>query len=152
MIHPFMSEWYEWPIMNCHSVPFASSSRGGQIKAQGNPAVWFGVFGNFVLITLLAVCAGGAQAAAACARPAAAGRKGAQGAASRAPRELLAAKGAALEGPPPPEEAPGAPAEELYTPPQGWLIPFVVLWSGYLLNLVPYVYITRSKVRGGEGG
>ena len=28
MIHPFMSEWYEWPVMNCHSVPFASTSLG----------------------------------------------------------------------------------------------------------------------------
>ena len=40
MVHPFMSEWYEWPIMNAHSVPFASTSKGGQIKAQGNPSVW----------------------------------------------------------------------------------------------------------------
>ena len=28
---------------------------------------------------------------------------------------------------------------------RGWLIPFVVLWSGYLLNLVPYQLIKRSK-------
>lgn len=36
-------------------------------------------------------------------------------------------------------------SEPLYTPPQGWVIPGVVLWSGYLLNLVPYMGISRSK-------
>jgi dolichyl-phosphate-mannose--protein O-mannosyl transferase len=30
-------------------------------------------------------------------------------------------------------------------PARGWLIPFVVLWAGYLLNLVPYQLIARSK-------
>jgi dolichyl-phosphate-mannose--protein O-mannosyl transferase len=28
---------------------------------------------------------------------------------------------------------------------RGWAIPFFVLWSGYLLNLVPYQLIKRSK-------
>lgn len=28
---------------------------------------------------------------------------------------------------------------------RGWVIPFVTLWSGYLLNLVPYRLIARSK-------
>ena len=28
---------------------------------------------------------------------------------------------------------------------RGWLLPFVTLWSGYLLNLVPYQLIARSK-------
>lgn len=128
MIHPFMSEWYEWPIMDAKSVPFSATTEGGQIKAMGNPAVWWGAFGNFVLCTVFAAGWLLLRAGKACARPAK--RPAAKGG---VPAGLVPAGGAA--------PAPEAP----FVPPQGWFIPFVTLWCGYILNLVPYMGISRSK-------
>ena len=101
-----MSTWTEWPIMDAHTVPFAATHEGGQLKALGNPAVWWGVTANFLAVTpLWALVAlrlrdwGGVRA--------------------RFPRSA-----AALDP---------------------LLIPFATLYAGYLLNLVPYQLIARSK-------
>lgn len=39
MVHPFMSEWREWPLLGGKSVPFGSSTEGAPITALGNPGV-----------------------------------------------------------------------------------------------------------------
>jgi dolichyl-phosphate-mannose--protein O-mannosyl transferase len=112
--------------MNARIVPFAASSEGGQLKTVGNPAVWWGVFGNFVAVTAVGALWMG-----------------------RALLGLGAKPAAAAAAP-----APAAPAVEPLLAPllapsaldaRGWAIPWVVLWSGYLLNLVPYMLIARSK-------
>ena len=101
-----MSQWWEWPTMDASTVPFAATHEGGQLKALGNPAVWWGVTANFLAVTPLWV--------------------------------LLALRlrawdaGAALY------PATSAALDTL-------LIPFATLYAGYLLNLVPYQLITRSK-------
>ena len=103
--------------MDARIVPFAATSEGGQLKSLGNPAVWWGVAGNFVLVTVLAV--------------------------------LWLGRALAGGAKPAPAPAPATTPAPLLTPSardtRGWAIPFVVLWSGYLLNLVPYVLIARSK-------
>jgi dolichyl-phosphate-mannose--protein O-mannosyl transferase len=106
MEHPFMSQWWEWPTMDASTVPFAATHEGGQLKALGNPAVWWGVTANFLAATPLWALVylrlrewGGLRA--------------------RFPRSA-----AALDP---------------------LLIPFATLYAGYLLNLVPYQLITRSK-------
>ncbi len=117
MEHPFMSQWWEWPFMDASTVPFAATHEGGQLKALGNPAVWWGVTANFCAVTplwlgvwALGVGGGGQQAG---------GGGAASSAAGRAPKTVAAL------GP--------------------LVIPFVVFYAGYLLNLVPYQLITRSK-------
>ncbi len=101
-----MSQWWEWPTMDASTVPFAATHEGGQLKALGNPAVWWGVTANFLAVTplwlLLALRLRAWDAGAA----------------------LYPATSAALDA---------------------LLIPFATLYSGYLLNLVPYQLITRSK-------
>ena len=94
--------------MDASTVPFASSSAGGQIKALGNPGVWWGVFANFCGVTLFF--------AGVLARFAVSG--GTYGFAPEGASTLNA---------------------------RGWLVPFVSLWLGYILNLVPYELIKRSK-------
>ena len=89
--------------MNASSVPFAATLEGGQLKALGDPAVWWGVSLVVVLVTpvwLLVVGWG-------------AGRWGDRKWATREFDPLI--------------------------------IPFVTLYLGYLLNLVPYQLIKRSK-------
>jgi dolichyl-phosphate-mannose--protein O-mannosyl transferase len=94
--------------MDASTVPFAATSTGGQIKALGNPGVWWGVFGNFLAVSAFgAACAG---------------------------RWALSGGRAAF-----------APVGASALNARGWLVPFVTLWSGYLLNLVPYQLIKRSK-------
>ena len=116
MEHPFMSQWWEWPTQfGASTVPFAATREGGQIKALGNPAVWLGVFANFCGATVVGW-----------------GCIALWGAGSPLLRQAADAVGAGGEG--------AAALDK-----QGWLIPFVVLWSGYLLNLVPYQLIARSK-------
>jgi amino acid transporter len=146
MVHPFMSEWYEWPVMDCHSVPFAATSSGGQLKAQGNPGVWLTAFAYFVAcsvflvgwvlykVTSLCRSAGGGGAS----------KKGGAKGGKSVPPPRIGVEPAGAEAATP---APAAPADNTpaYEPPQGWVIPFVTLWSGYLLNLVPYMGISRSK-------
>ncbi len=101
-----MSQWWEWPTMDASTVPFAATHEGGQLKALGNPAVWWGVTANFLAVTpLWALVAlrlrdwGGVRA-------------------------RFPATAAALDP---------------------LLIPFATLYAGYLLNLVPYQLIARSK-------
>ena len=119
--------------MNARIVPFAASSEGGQLKTVGNPAVWWGVFGNFLVVTAVgALWMGRALLGLGASKPAAA-------AAAPAAAAPAAAAAAAADPLLAPLLAPSA------LDARGWAIPWVVLWSGYLLNLVPYMLIARSK-------
>lgn len=137
MEHPFMSEWYEWPTMDARTVPFAATHEGGQLRALGNPAVWWGVWSNFLVVTGVTAVAGALLASLG---------KGASGAVARA---LGKAPAVPAEADDVGSVAPAAVAGVLTAPSEldtrGWVVPLVVLWSGYLLNLVPYTLIARSK-------
>eukprot|EP00298_Acanthocystis_sp_HF-20_P017090 c21663_g2_i1.p1 GENE.c21663_g2_i1~~c21663_g2_i1.p1 ORF type:complete len:609 (+),score=201.09 c21663_g2_i1:300-2126(+) len=55
MIHPHMSEWWEWPTMNCRQVPFGSVRPKGKIISIGNPAVWWTVIATFFISLLVGI-------------------------------------------------------------------------------------------------
>ena len=164
MIHPFMSEWREWPLLTGKSVPFATSRRGGQLKAIGNPGVWWQATGFFAVSLCVGLlwfaahgyalgCAGMAwfddhvreALRAGVAAPSAAGGKGAKAAAAavggaRKPALHAAEEGAAASAAVSPASAPSCDGR-----PTPFWIAFCTLWVGYLANLVPYELITRSK-------
>lgn len=98
-----MSQWWEWPTMNASTVPFAATLEGGQLKALGNPAVWWGVSAVVVLVTPVWL--------------------------------LVAFRGAGR----------WANRERVVRALDPLIIPFATLYLGYMLNLVPYQLITRSK-------
>eukprot|EP00298_Acanthocystis_sp_HF-20_P002316 c12741_g1_i1.p1 GENE.c12741_g1_i1~~c12741_g1_i1.p1 ORF type:complete len:613 (-),score=210.18 c12741_g1_i1:12-1850(-) len=54
LVHPDMSQWWEWPTMNMRFVNFGSYSGNCRIVAAGNPFVWWSVFGT--LITSFTLC------------------------------------------------------------------------------------------------
>jgi len=144
MVHPFMSEWREWPLLGGKSVPFGSSAAGGPITALGNPGVHWPVAAGVAVASVgLAAMAAAAAARYAARRAGGGGGPGAGPGGGGAARALAGGDGAVLgvggEAVKAwPEDGGGARATPLW-------VAGVTLTAGYYANLVPYELITRSK-------
>ena len=98
--------------------------------------MWWGVFGTFCLCSLYMLGWIALKLYGACAGSGSSGKSGSKGKTPIKPRMAVGGDDVA---PLTSEAAAGSAGGAEFVPPQGWVIPFVVLWSGYLLNLVPYI-------------
>ena len=136
-IHPAMSEWAEWPFMTGRSVPFSTIPGGthearGELKAMGNPGVYWPV----AVFALLSTLIGGFVGVRAC-------LNAAREASHDAPVPRKGVKSAPAP-PPPAATGPAGPDADIHSTSRT-LTAFGVLTFGYLANLVPYQLIERSK-------
>ena len=145
-----MSEWREWPLLTGRTVPFATSERGGQLKAIGNPGVWWPAAFLWALSLALGVAWTAVHGVSLCKRAVAwvdarveATTNTSSQKARQAPKALAARVSAAGTSSSAPASAP-ASVPETDRPVPFW-IAFVTLWFGYAANVVPYEMITRSK-------
>jgi dolichyl-phosphate-mannose--protein O-mannosyl transferase len=145
MIHPAMSEWWEWPFMTGQHVPFGGTRSGGVLKALGNPGVYWSVAVTVLSSTVVLVV----------------GLWRKFGAVKALlfpdPQTLASKKNAAAVkkalGVQPPAAGPVSDQSRMWKAATavnaigggGFINPFITLLLGYYLNLVPYQLIERSK-------